>query len=262
MIDNETIKNENDKVLNKKYDLKLKQIFTILIIAGLFLVFAIYMLFMASDQEKYNMFITELKFSVSHDTSAFGSVYICVLFSIPIVIYMLELLIYKVKDVLILDNSGITYYAPEYKKVFIPKEKIEDIYITDRGQMKIKLKDCKIKKSIRAYFWTILKDIFLGGNPNNIYRINLNFIKCDIKEVREYLMQFNLDSGSSEAKKIVKDILQKYNYKNIEELKKDEKALLECVMKLYNMEKFTQVEIAAIMRISSSKVSKLIRKGL
>ena len=140
MIDNETIKNENDKVLNKKYDLKLKQIFTILIIAGLFLVFAIYMLFMASDQEKYNMFITELKFSVSHDTSAFGSVYICGLFSIPIVIYMLELLIYKVKDVLILDNSGITYYAPEYKKVFIPKEKIEDIYITDRGQMKIKLK--------------------------------------------------------------------------------------------------------------------------
>ena len=262
MINNEAMENEKDKVLNKKYDLKLKRIFTILIIASLFLTFAIYMLFMSSDQERYNMFITELKSSVKHDTSAFGSVYICGLFSIPIVIYMLELLIYKIKDVLILDNSGITYYAPEYRKVFIPKDKIEDIYITDRGQMKIKLKDYKIKRSIRAYFWTLLKDIFLGSNPNNVYRINLNFIKCDIKEVREYLMQFNLDSGSSEAKEIVKDILKQYNYTDIEELRKDEKALIECVMRLYNMEKFTQVEIAAIMGISSSKVSKLIRKGL
>lgn len=250
---------ENNK---KKYDLKIKQVFIMLIIAGIFVIFASYMLFIASDEERFNMFMTELKFSIHHETSAFGAVYICGLFSIPIVIYMLELLIYKIKEVLILEENGITYYAPEYKKVFIPKDKIEDIYITDRGQMKIKLKDYEIKKSIRAFFWTLLKDVFLGGNPKNVFRINLNFIKCDVKEVREYLMQFNLDSGSREANELVKDILQQYNYKNIEELNKDDNALAECVMKLYNMEKFTQVEISAIMKISASKVSKIIRKGL
>ena len=65
---------------------------------------------------------------------------------------------------------------PEYKKVFIPKDKIEDIYITNRNHMKIKLKDYEIKKSFRAFIWTILKNIFLGANPNNVFRINLNFI--------------------------------------------------------------------------------------
>lgn len=246
----------------KKYDLKLKQIFIMLIIAGLFIIYAAYMLFMASDEERANMFINELRLSVYHEDFVFGAVCICGLFSVPIVIYMLELLIYKIKNVLILSDDGITYYAPEYKKVFIPKDKIEDIYITDRGQMKVKLKNHEIKKNIRACFWTMLKDIFLGGNANNVFRINLNFIKCDIKEVRKDLMKFNLDSGSREAKELIKEILQKYNYKSIEELKKDEKVLSECVMKLYNMGKFTQVEISAIMEISTSKVSKLIRKAL
>lgn len=60
---------------------------------------------------------------------------------------------------------------------------------------------------------------------------------------------------------MIKNILQQYNYKNIEDLKKDEKALTECVIKLYNMEKFTQVEISSMLGINTSKVSKLIRKG-
>lgn len=127
--------------------------------------------------------------------------------------------------------------------------------------MKIKLKDYEIKKSFRAFIWTILKNIFLGANPNNVFRINLNFIQCDINEVRKSLIQFNLDSGSREANELIKNILQQYNYKNIEDLKKDEKALTECVIKLYNMEKFTQVEISSMLGINTSKVSKLIRKG-
>lgn len=147
------------------------------------------------------------------------------------------------------------------KKVFIPKDKIEDIYITNRNHMKIKLKDYEIKKSFRAFIWTILKNIFLRANPNNVFRINLNFIQCDINEVRKSLIQFNLDSGSREANELIKNILQQYNYKNIEDLKKDEKALTECVIKLYNMEKFTQVEISSMLGINTSKVSKLIRKG-
>ena len=89
----------------------------------------------------------------------------------------------------------------------------------------------------------------------------MNFIQCDINEVRKSLIQFNLDSGSREANELIKNILQQYNYKNIEDLKKDEKALTECVIKLYNMEKFTQVEISSMLGINTSKVSKLIRKG-
>lgn len=246
----------------KKYDLKLKKVFINIIVAGLFLVFAYYMLFVASNKEKFNMFMIEYATSIQSNSLAIGSTYICGLCAIPLLIYMLELLIYKIKDVLIIDDDGITYYAPEYKKVFIPKDKIEDLYITNHNHMKIKLKDYEIKKSFRAFIWTILKDIFLGANPNNVFRINLNFIKCDINEVRKSLIQFNLDSGSSEANKLVKDIFQQYNYKNVEELRKDEKALAECVIKLYNMEKFTQVEISSMLGINTSKISKLIRKSL
>lgn len=246
----------------KKYDLKFKKVFINLIIAGLFLVFAYYMLFVASSEEKFNMFMIEYATSIQYNSLTFGSAYICGLFAIPVLIYMLELLIYKTKNVLIIDDDGITYYAPEYKKVFIPKDKIEDIYITNRNHMKIKLKDYEIKKSFRAFIWTILKNIFLGANPNNVFRINLNFIQCDINEIRKSLIQFNLDSGSREANELIKNILQQYNYKNIEELKKDEKALTECVIKLYNMGKFTQVEISSILGINTSKVSKLIRKSL
>lgn len=71
-------------------------------------------------------------------------------------------------------------------------------------------------------------------------------------------MKFNFNPGSSEANEVIKNILQQYNYKNIEELKKDEKALIECVMELYNMEKFTQVEIFSMIGINASKVSKYI----
>lgn len=220
------------------------------------------MLFVASNEEKFNMFMIEYATSIQYNSLTFGSAYICGLFAIPVLIYMLELLIYKTKNVLIIDDDGITYYAPEYKKVFIPKDKIEDIYITNRNHMKIKLKDYEIKKSFRAFIWTIIKNIFLGANPNNVFRINLNFIQCDINEIRKSLIQFNLDSGSREANELIKNILQQYNYKNIEDLKKDEKALTECVIKLYNMEKFTQVEISSILGINTSKVSKLIRKSL
>lgn len=246
----------------KKYNLNFRNVFIMLIIAGTLIFFAYYMLFGASNEEKFNMFIIEFKTSVRYESSDIGAVYLCGLFAIPVLIYMLELLIYKIKDVLIFSDDGITYYAPEYKKVFIPKDKIKDIYITQRNQIKIILKDYEIKKSIRAIIWTKLKDIYLGNNPKNVFRINLNFIKCDIAEVRKDIMKFNFNPGSSEANEVIKNILQQYNYKNIEELKKDEKALIECVMELYNMEKFTQVEISSMIGINASKVSKIIRKSI
>jgi len=102
----------------------------------------------------------------------------------------------------------------------------------------------------------------LGHNPQNVFRINLNFIECDIKEIKQDLIQFNLEPDIIEAKEKIIDILKKYDYKSIEELKKDEKALSECVMNLYNMEKFTQTEISVLMKISTSKISKIIRKNL
>ena len=43
----------------KKFDLKLKRVFIILIIVGLFLTFAYYMLCIASDEERFNMFMIE-----------------------------------------------------------------------------------------------------------------------------------------------------------------------------------------------------------
>lgn len=123
-----------------------------LIIAGTLIFFAYYMLFGASNEEKFNMFIIEFKTSVRYESSDIGAVYLCGLFAIPVLIYMLELLIYKIKDVLIFSDDGITYYAPEYKKVFIPKDKIKDIYITQRNQIKIILKDYEIKKVLEQLF--------------------------------------------------------------------------------------------------------------
>lgn len=246
----------------KKYDLKASKVIILLIISIIAIMAALYMLFIATNKEKFDMFINDLIFSIRQKQAVFGSVYTCGFFAILIGIYMLQLLMYKIKGVLVLSHDGIKYYAPEYGEVYISKDKIEDIYITSNDQMKIKLKNYELKRSFRAKLWTSLKDIILGSNPKTIFRINLNFIKCDIKEVREYLMQFELDAGSEEAKEEIKDILEKYNYKNLEELKIDEKALGECVMKLYKMEKFTQLEIASILKISANKVSKLIRKGL
>ena len=46
------------------------------------------------------------------------------------------------------------------KKVFIPKDKIEDIYITNRNHMKIKLKDYEIKKALELLFGLYLKIYF------------------------------------------------------------------------------------------------------
>jgi len=246
----------------KKYSLNLKKVFILLIISILLAMFAYYMLFIASDEEKHTMFIYALKYSTSSHQLLFGCVFTCGVFAFLIIIYMLELLIYKIKDILILEENGITYYAPEYKKVSIPKDKIQDIYIAQTGQMKIILKDYEIKRGFRARFWTKLKDMALGHNPRNIFRINLNFIKCDIKEIKEDLIQFNLEPDITEAKEEIKEILEQYNYSNVEELKNNEKALAECVLKLYNIEKFTQVEISAILKISTSKVSKIIRKEL
>lgn len=82
----------------KKYDLKFKKVFINLIIAGLFLVFAYYMLFVASSEEKFNMFMIEYTTSIQYNSLTFGSAYICGLCAIPVLIYMLELLIYKINS--------------------------------------------------------------------------------------------------------------------------------------------------------------------
>jgi hypothetical protein len=245
----------------KKYNLKLKTILIDVVVMGIFILFGCHM-FTASPEEKIEMLIVEIKYNLFRNGYVLGSVYICTIYFIPIMIYMLEMLVYKRKDVLILESEGITYYAPDHGKVFIPKDKIDDIYITAHNQMKIKLKNYEIKKSIRAKIWGIVKSMYFGYNPKNIFMIDLKLVKCDTNEIRKQLMDLNLDQGSSEANKLIKEMLERYNYKTVEELKNDENALAECVMQLYNMGNFTQIEIATLTKTSSSKVSKIIRKGL
>jgi len=245
----------------KEYNLRVKKVLIFLFIAGVFVAFAGYMFFLASDKEKLDMFLYELKFSIHQQQGVFGSVYICGLLAIPMLVYMIELLICKTKGVLVLSNEGIAYYAPEYGRIFIPAEKIEKIYITDVKHMKIALKDYEIKEGLRAKILKSLKNIFLGGNAKGVFRINLNFIDCDEKEVRDNLFCFNLLPGAKEANELIADICTKYNCKDIEELKNNKDALKECINGLSNMEKFTQKEIAAITKTSTSKVSKILSKG-
>ena len=250
--------NEN----KKSYDLRVKKVLLVLFAASVFVFFSIYMMFFASDKEKLDMFLYDLRFSLRYGEAIIGSLYTCGVFALFIIIYNLELILYKIKQILILSNEGITYYSPEYGKVFISKNQIEDIYITDVKQLKIILKETGFKKSFRAKFWTSLKDMMLGSNPKNVFRINLNFVKCDVDEIRQYLMEYGLDSDSNEANKLVQDLCKKYNISNVNELKNNEIALSECVMELYNTGKLTQKDMAAVTKTNTNKISKIIRKGL
>ena len=253
--------------MEKKYNLNLKKVLLMLIIALGILLFVYYIFFIMSDEERRVFFASHRyrryhRYTIRNYYGIEWAIIIGGFLSIPTIIYMIELLVYKINGKLVFSNEGITYYTPEYGKVFIPKDKIEDISITEKGHMKIKLKNYEIPKKLRARFWTSFKNWFLGSNAKNIFRIDLSFIKCDIKEVREDLMQFNLDPDSKAANQLVKEMLEKYNYNNIEDLKNDEKALSECIIKLYNMERYTQIEISSITKTSRNKVSKTIKKWL
>ena len=73
----------------KKYNLNLKKVFILLIISILFVVFAFYMVFLSSDEEKYNLFLYELKYSIGSNTLVFGYICTCGVFEFLIVLYML-----------------------------------------------------------------------------------------------------------------------------------------------------------------------------
>lgn len=176
------------------------------------------------------------------------------------VIYNLELLLYKRKNVLVLEETGITYYAPEFGKRKVEKENIQNIYFTG-SELKIKLKQPK-DIGIRAKFWNFLKESFYSGISEDVFRVNLQFIKCNVDEVQESIMKMNLDRGSEEARRIIDEVVKKYDLYGVEAIKENEAALIECIMGLYHLDQLSQKEIAFFIKSSTSKVSKIIRKHI
>ena len=245
-----------------KYDLKVKRVVCFLIALVIFLALLIYFMFFSPDYQREKLLLYSLKYSSKNNIIISEIILMSIFLSTFTIIYMIKSLFYKRKDILILSEDGITYYAPEYGKVYIPKDKIKDAYVTNRNSMKIILNNYTIKKTFRIRFWSFFKDLFQGLPHENIFRINLNFIDCDKKEIQNLLLSLNLDMDGGEAYTVINNICKQYNYNNIDELKNDEKALSDCIIQLYKLENLTQSEIASLTKTNTTKVSKIIRNSL
>lgn len=215
----------------KKYDLNIKLIFTIFILCIVTISFSIYIAFFASIEEQiryhYIMMIT-IKQHVP---------FVSGIFLIPYVIYLIALLIYKRKSVLVIYENRIEYYSLKKGKIVIEQQDIIDIYVTNKLVIKYK-----------------------ANNETKILNIDLMYIKCDKDEIRQEIIKFKPENEI--IKNLLSNILKEYNIKNVFELKDNPKAFEDCVIRLYNMNELTQLEIATLLNTNSTKVSKIIRKSI
>ena len=245
--------------MKKSYNLNSKKVVIMIIISLVCVAFSIWFNIYATIGQRFRAFATEIR-----EDEPLGSVFIFGIIMLLVLIYNLELLIYKRKNILEISENGIVYYAPEYGRMEFLKENIKDIYFVDKGVftlLKIKL-DKEYKKGIRARFWNFLKASFITGIDSKVFRINLAFIKCNKEEIQELINNCCLDAGTDEVKEIINTILKKYNISNINELNQNETALKECVMELYKMETFTQNEISVLTKTSVNKISKIIKNNI
>ena len=215
----------------KKYDLNIKLIFTIFILCIVTISFSIYATFFASIEEqiRYHYIVT---MSIKQHVPLVSGIFL-----IPYVIYLIALLTYKRRSVLVIYENRIEYYSLKKSKIVIEQQDIIDIYVTNKLVIKYK-----------------------ANNETKILNIDLMYIKCDKDEIRQEIINFKPENEI--IKNLLSNILKEYNIKNVFELKDNPKAFEDCVIRLYNMNELTQLEIATLLNTNSTKVSKIIRKSI
>lgn len=215
----------------ERYDLNLKLIFFILAVCIGSVCVSLYIIFFASLQEALHY--QGIAMIATREPVYAGS---GILF-IPYIIYLLALVVYKRKNVLIIYENKIEYYNLLKGKIVIEKKSINDIYISEKLVVK-----------------------YNENNKIKTLNINLMYIKFDKDKMRKAII--NLKSENDVIKNIVSNILKEYNLKDLNQLKEHKEAFEDCIIKLYKVNELTQQEIASLLNTNSTKVSKIIRKTI
>ena len=239
------------------YNLNIKKILIHLLLTTPLIFFMFFMIFKANNEDKEQLAKKELVYSIKYN-APIGSVYIAGIYCLIVDIYFLELLIYKRKNVLNITENEIIFFAPEYGKIIFYKNDVKNI-ILNNNYLKIIIKS-NIKKGIRAKIWSFLKSFIHGFNPKNTFIINLKYINCYEKDLRYLLVKYKYFPNSQKANYIINDIMQENNIKSINELKQNKEIFELCILKLYELDNFSQANIAAILQTNPTKVSKTIRQ--
>ena len=211
------------------FDLNLKLIFFILILCIFTVCIAVYSIFFAPLDEQLKYQGTMLMATQSPAPIGGGIILV------PYIIYLIILVIYKRKNVLTISENKIEYYNIRKGKIVIEKNNIIDVFVS---------KNLVIK--------------YVDNNQQKLHNINLTYIKCDKKILRNAIIRLKRENDI--VKKIISSILEEYHIKSLSQLKDNNEALKACIIKLYNMNKLTQQEIGIVLDTNSTKVSKIIRK--
>lgn len=240
----------------KKYDLNIKRVVVVLLLSAVVIWLAVYMCFFSTMEEKIDITVTL--------STVIGNpfvIYIGGIVMFLVSIYMIKLLLYKRKDILIISDDKINYSNPIYGDIEIQKSFIDDIYISTAGHVKIICKNLKYEKKHRMKFWLCFLGLFSGHENNNIFTINTDFIKIlDVQEFQKLILQ--LRPSSENVNSIIENKLKEYNISNVSQFKEYPQALDECIIAIYELNKLTQQEIALVLDTTVNKVSKTIRKYL
>lgn len=215
----------------EKYDLNLKLIFFILAVCIGSVCFSLYIIFFSSLQEALH-YQAIIMIATGEPVYAGSGILL-----IPYIIYLIALVVYKRRNVLIIYENKIEYYNLLKGKMIIEKKAINDIYISEKLVVK-----------------------YNENNKTKTLSINLIYIKCDKDEMRKALI--NLKPQNDIIKNIVSNVLKQYSLKDINQLKEHKEAFEECVIKLYKLNELTQQELASLLNTNPTKVSKIIRKTI
>lgn len=172
-------------------------------------------------------------------------------------LYLIILLLYRRKKVLSISENKIIYYSPDYGKLEISNEQIENIMFSN-NQLKLDFGKKKLKKKLSYIILGFIRSLWEFRSFSEVFIINLDYIKCDPNEVLKKTLECGLGKGSKEAVDIINKTLETNNCKEIKQLSKE--SLEKLVIDLYNSEKLTQYKIAILTGISANKVSNLIKK--
>jgi len=243
----------------RTYNLSIKKVLISLIVLSTIMIPSIYIVFFAPLDITSDFY--DRYYRSGREVSV--GVLPVIIYSFIYILYILELIIYKRKEVLIISQEGIKYSTPIYGNIEIPKHTIDDIYISNRNQLKIRYKNLKFKNNIRTKLWNFCISLFIFDTvlTDNTFTIPLNFLKYDsIQEIENVILE--LDPDTNEARKLINDKLKKYKISDINQLKENTLALNELVIEIHQLKKVKQKDIASILNISTYKVSKIIKNDL
>lgn len=221
--------------------------------------FMFFILFEADNEAKEQLAKKELVYSIRYN-APIGSLYIAGIYCLIVDIYFLELLIYKRKNVLNITENEITFLAPEYGKIIFYKNDVQNI-ILNTNYLKVIMKS-NIKKSIRAKIWSFLKNFIYGFNPKNTFIINLRYLICYEKDLRYLLVKYEYFPNSQKANYIINEIMKENNIKSTNDLKQNKEIFELCILKLYEIDNFSQANIASILQTNPTKISRIIRQNI